>query len=228
MTTALPSTLRKIAQSKRHYGPTATAYWLGSRIIEKLLRLEASELLYLDVVDLPSSIEIDSEFTFRFLTLSEVTRFSQNPSNNLAKDFVARTESRHDLCLAALHREQLASYSWYAMNSIEGLDHIGVPMSYPTNVAYMYNAFTHPEYRGRRLYGAGIALALRKLTQQGVTNLITTINCSNFASLRSCRRLGFSNLGRIWTLGRGARRLALTPRAARQRDISFGKNSRTL
>jgi hypothetical protein len=222
---AISSPFRHIAQTNRHHGIAATARWLGSRIAEKLLCLEVSELLYLDVGTLPSSIQIDPEFSFRFLTPSEVARFVQDPKHDLTEDFVSRAASGHDLCLAALHGERLASYSWYARNFIEGQHHVGVPMTYPADVAYMYNAFTNPEYRGRRLFSMGIALALKELAEHGVAKLITTINSSNFASLQSCRRLGFSSVGRVLTIGRGTRRFARTPPAARQLGIDFGDRS---
>ncbi|HTQ38047.1 MAG TPA: GNAT family N-acetyltransferase [Pirellulales bacterium] len=228
MITANSSALQRLVQTGRYYGPSASARWLGLRIAEKLLRVEVSQLLYLDAIKLPPSIDTDPEFTFRFLEPAEVAHFVQDQSHNLVNDFIARSASRNDLCLAILHGDRLVSYSWYARNSIEGQHHVGVPMSYPANTIYMYNAFTHPDYRGRRLYGMGIALALKELSQQGVTKLITSVNSYNFASLRSCRRMGFEDLGRIWTLGRGARRLALTPLAARRIGISFGCQTQLL
>ena len=94
-------------------------------------------------------------------------------------------------------------------------------MSYPAEFAYMYNAFTHPAYRGRRLFGTGVTIAAKELAEKGVTKLITNVNSSNFASLQSCRRMGFIPLGQIWAFGRGPKRFAKTPRAARRLGISF-------
>jgi hypothetical protein len=223
MTTAISSPIRNLSQTRRNHGACATIRWISSRLAEKILRLEVSELLWLDVAALPPSIEIDPEFTFRFLSASEIARFASDPIHNLAHDFVDRAACRNDLCLAAFHGDRLASYSWYARNSVDGQDHVGVPMSYPTDVVYMFNAYTHPEYRGRGLFCLGVAIAAKELAEQGVTKVITTINSTNFASLRSCHRLGFVSLGRIWTVGRGTRRLARTPSAAKRLNISFAR-----
>ena len=45
-------------------------------------------------------------------------------------------------------------------------------MSLPTDFAYMYNAFTHPECRGRRLFSTGVALASKTLAGQGVSKVV--------------------------------------------------------
>jgi RimJ/RimL family protein N-acetyltransferase len=94
-------------------------------------------------------------------------------------------------------------------------------MSLPANAAYMYKAFTHPDYRGRRLYGVGMALALKALAERGITKLVTTVHTNNFASLSSCRRLGYQRIGRFWTLGRGHRRWAIKPRTVQRLGICF-------
>jgi ribosomal protein S18 acetylase RimI-like enzyme len=138
------------------------------------------------------------------------------------KDFIDRATRRGDLCFGVFHSEQLVSYSWYARNFIEAEDHVGVSMSFPSDTCYMFNAFTDPEFRGRQLFSLGVALASKELASAGVAKMITTVNRSNFASLRSCRRLGFAVLGKIWTVGRGTRRIALTPSAAGDLGIRFG------
>jgi hypothetical protein len=233
MATAVQSKLHRLEQTRRRYGAKATLHYLLARSCEKLLKLEVSKLIVLNAADLPPAIPLDPEFTFRFLTPGEVAQFAVDPRNQLDPAFADRASGNFDFCFAALHHAQptenesktnkcqLASYSWYALNSIEGRHHVGVPMSLPADMAYMYNAFTQPEFRGRRLYGAGIALALKALAERGITRLVTSINTSNFSSLASCRRLGFRELGRLYTFGRGEHRRAMIPRAAKQLGIKF-------
>jgi hypothetical protein len=223
MSTGASMPLANLMETRRTYGTTAALRWLSSRLSEKLLRLEVSELLWLDVLSLSPHTELGPEFSFRFLSPDEITCFASDPQYCLAPDFVQRAFDRHDRCLAALHGDQLASYSWYACNSIGGQDHVGVSMSYPAELAYMYNAFTHPAYRGRRLFGIGVKIAAKELAAKGVTKLITTVNSSNFASLQSCRRMGFNSLGQIWAFGHGPKRFAKTPHAARQMGINFAR-----
>jgi ribosomal protein S18 acetylase RimI-like enzyme len=193
--------------------------------MEKLLRIEANELFWLEVSSLPTSISTDSDFTYRFLRPEEVAKIAMDPANQLAVEFADRAFSGRDLCFVASHGDRVASYSWYAPGSIEGRHHVGVAMSYPNDVAYMYNAFTHPDHRGRGLYGHGVALAAKALQDRGVQRLITSVNRSNFASLRSCRRMGFKSLGQMWTFGHGQRRWAIVPSAAKNLGIQFGRTA---
>jgi len=225
MGAAISTPLRHLIETRRNYGAAAAARWLSSRFAEKLLCFEISELFSLDVATLPPYVEIDPDFSFRLLSHSEIVQLAEDPSYCLAAEFVDRATFRQDLCVAAFRGERLASYSWYTRDFVEGQDHLGVPMSLPTDFAYMYNAFTHPECRGRRLFSTGVALASKTLAGQGVSKVVTTVNSSNFASLRSCRRLGFISLGQMWTLGRGERRIARTPAAARKLGIRFGSLS---
>jgi hypothetical protein len=226
MTSASTSTFQRAGTIRQRHGFRAAAQWLTSRSMETALHVELSQMLRLRLESLPPFSGFDPEIAFRFLTPAEVNRFAQDPRNQLAAEFPARAQSGHDVCLAALRGDRLASYSWYAFRSIEGRHHVGVSMSYSANTAYMYNAFTRPEYRGRRLYGIGITLALRELAERGVTQLITTVNCANFASLQSCRRIGFENIGRLCTFGGGPKRRAIVPRTAKRLGISFGRRAR--
>lgn len=225
MTAISSSPLRHINETRRHYGLSAAASWASSRFFEKALQIEVNKMLWLDLTALPSFVEFDPAFSFRFLSSSEIESYGQDPANEIASDFLQRALSQQNQCLAAFHGERLASYSWYARNSVDGKDHLGVSMSFPTDVVYMYNAFTHPDFRGRRLFSAGVALAAKELAAQGATKMIASVNSTNFASLRSCKRLGFRELGRIWTLGSGDHRLARTPSAAKRLGIQFGDSA---
>ncbi len=214
---------------RRHHGTAAALQWLAARSLEKTIQLEVSELSWLDENQRSNSAashpRLSSEFACRFLTSVEIASFGIDPANDLSVDFASRPTAGLDYCFGIVNRERLASYSWYALRSIEGEHHVGVPMSFPANTAYMYKAFTHPDYRGKALYGIGVTKALHALASRGVTRLVTSINRVNFASRAGCHRIGFKSLGNLWTLGTGARRIAWTPRAARQLGIQFGSRA---
>ena len=172
---------KPLADSRYRYGIGATLKTLASRTARKLLRFEVSEMVWLDAERLPAVIEAPSDFTFRFLTVDEIANLTDDFEYELAPEFVSRAANGMDLCFAALDRdERVAHYGWYALGSIEGKHHMGVPMSFPDDVAYMYNAFTHPDFRGRRLHGTAMALALRKLADRGITKLLSTIEWTNY------------------------------------------------
>ena len=163
----------------------------------------------------------ESNLSCRFLTPAEIASFCADPANDLPASFASRSTAGLDYCFGIVDGERLASYSWYALRSIEGEHHVGVPLSFPASAAYMYKAFTHPDYRGKNLYAIGVMKAFDALAARGITSLFASVNRANFASLKACHRMGFESLGNVWTLGASNDRIALTPRAARERGIEF-------
>ncbi len=215
----------RIARTHRHHGVRATIQRVTSRLATRLLCLEVVETVWLEVADLPSSLVPDPQFECRFLTPADVARFAEDSANELEPEFVHRAEVGRDRCFAVLDGGRLAAYGWYALGSIEPEHNFGVGMSYPDDVAYMYKGLTLPDYRGRRLHGIGMALALRELAASGVARLISTVEWTNWGSLQSCQRLGYRRLGRLWTCRYGKSRLFLAPRLARQRGVRFGRDA---
>ena len=51
--------------------------------------------------------------------------------------------------------------------------------------------------------------------------VLATVEWTNWASLKSCYRLGYVDLGPLVALGRGGWRIVLPPKSARQRGIRF-------
>ena len=224
----MSKTLDRLSNVRRHYGTAAALHWLTQRSLEKTVQLQVNNLSCLDQKQGTAAAYfsgLNSEFVCRFLTPVEIAAFGMDPTNDLAVDFASRMSAGLDYCFGIVDRQRLAAYSWYALRSIEGVHHVGVPMSFPANMAYMYNAFTHPDYRGKALYGIGVSRALEALASWGITRLVTSINRVNFASLGGCRKIGFKSLGNLWTLGTGTRRIAWTPRAARELGIQFGSHA---
>src|SRR5690606_1757131 len=63
---------------------------------------------------------------------------------------------------------------------------------------YMYKGYTLPEYRGRRLHGLGMARAMRAYVEEGKHGLVSYVDVMNEASLKSCRRMGYRELGLLF------------------------------
>jgi len=98
-------------------------------------------------------------------------------------------------------------------------------MAFPPDVAYMYKGLTHADFRGPRLHALSMGLALQDLAQYGVTKLVSLLESTNWASRRSCARLGYVDLGLRLSLGWVRCRYLRVPRAAQQLGIRFGKHA---
>lgn len=202
--------LQILNQTRRQYGWAAAFRLLVDRLGARLLQRHVMEVVWLDLQRAEACSPVEG-FEFRFLTADEVRAFSQDPRLDLNLNMVAEVERGDSLCFAALDHENLAAYGWYAMHRAQPRHCFGVGLELPDDVAYMFKGFTHPTYRGRRLHAAAMALALTELGHRGVRGLISTVEWTNEASLRSCDRLGYERLGRIAQSGPPDRRRVSIP-----------------
>ncbi len=220
------STLRHLAGIRRQYGTAAAVRWVADRLGRRLLGALSVRVVWLDADWLPGWIQPDPDVDFRFLTPEEVRCFEDDPDYELEASMAGQIERGSNLCFGVLSGGTLAAYGWYALGGVDGANASGVAMSFPSDVACMYKGFTHPNFRGRRLHALAMSLALRGLAEYGVTKLVSLVESVNWASLRSCARLGYVDLGRRISLGWGRIRLVWVPEAAQQLGVRFGKHAR--
>lgn len=211
------SRLRKASETYDHLGLSGVMSTGLNRVLVKGAKLSLVHLLTLEVDEMTVRT-VDSGFQRRFLTADEVRRYAADPINGLSPDFADRIESGFDMCFAAVHGDRLANYGWYAFGTVEPEHAAGVCLGLPTNVAYVYKVFTHPDFRGRRLNGASLGEAAAVLGTQGVDVILAIIYWSNEASLRSFQRLGFRRRGLLVVGPGGPLRI---PEAVRRLGVSF-------
>jgi RimJ/RimL family protein N-acetyltransferase len=216
---------RQFSKAKADHGRRAAWEWIADRLGVRLINLGVSELVWLSLDKIQLAGDPPAGFEFRFLTPSDIAGFL-SPTNELDERHVTRAERGHDLCFAALSGDRLAGFGWYALGSIEGEHCDGVNLSFPDDVSYMYKGFTHPDFRGQRLHGYAMRLALEALAaERGIEHLVSTVSWTNWPSLKSCDRLGYERLGRIVTYGWDPLSIELYPRAAKARGVRFGRDA---
>ena len=59
----------------------------------------------------------------------------------------------------------------------------------------------------------------------GITKLVSIVSWTNLASLKSCWRLGYINVGNMVTIGSKNRAIGFYPAAAKERGVRFGRNA---
>jgi len=207
----------------KQHGMLAMLRWIVDRLGSRLAGLSVNHVVWLDVENVSDSLQPDPEFTFRFITADEVRAYANDPTYQLHPSMADRLAGDGGLCFGALAGGRLAAFGWYALGSVDPKDSLNTPVSLPPGVAYMYHGFTHPDFRGRRLHGLVMGLALRALAERGVHHLVSLVGWTNWASLRSCFRLGYKTLGPLVSLGRGRCRLSFFPRAAKRLGLVFGQ-----
>ena len=194
---------------------------LANRIGRRLLKLKIVHVVWLDVGDVAVSAASYPDFTFRFLSAGEVASFADDPDYDLEPEMADRAADGRNSCFAALDGDRLAAYGWYARDWIEPEHCDGFGLQMPPDVAYMYKGFTHPDYRGKRLHGAVMGFALRDFAADGVQSLISTVDWTNDASLKSCARLGYRRLGLLARARALGRAWWHASRKARERGVEI-------
>ncbi|MFO1095844.1 MAG: GNAT family N-acetyltransferase [Planctomycetaceae bacterium] len=186
------STLRT---EQTRFGWRSLARLIADRVGGRLCGLSVSHVVWLDVDEVVVTAASLPKYTFRFLTPEEVFQFAADPAHDLDGTMAQRAADGRNSCFAALDGDRLAAYGWYARHWIEPEHCDGFGLKMPPSVAYMYKGFTHPDYRGQRLHGAVMGLALRAFEAEGVRALISTVEWTNDASMKSCARLGYRRIG---------------------------------
>jgi hypothetical protein len=222
MFAATAHAVRRWSEVKTTSGRRAAWQWAIDRIGSRLANLTVSEVVALERTEVKLPGPPPAGYDFRFLTAEEIARYSADVTCELADEHVARARAGSDLCFAAISGDRLAAYGWYALHCVEARHCDGIAISYPADMAYMYKGFTHPDFRGQRLHGYIMGLALAALHQErGIERLVSTVSWLNEPSLKSCDRLGYRRQGRMIALGWFGRKTGLYPSAARRLGVQF-------
>ncbi len=217
-----PAIFHRLAAFRERFGVMGAIYKFIDVILHKL-GASVYAVVWLDVSSLADQAPPDEAFTFRFLTAEEVAAYAQDAIYYLEPALADRVRAGRELCFAALSGDRLAAFGCYVLDANHPEQAAGVAMSYPPGVAYMSYGLTHPDFRGARLHGVGMALALRELAKRDITKLVSLVSWTNWASLKSCYRLGYINLGNMFVVGGRKRAVGIYPRAAKQLGVRFGR-----
>jgi hypothetical protein len=144
----------------------------------------------------PSYIELDEKYEGRFLSPEELLEHSLRPEYNLPAEFVNQALAKGDECYAILDGKLLASYGWYSNGQTIVSDELD--LIYNKDYIYMYNGYTHKNYRGQRLHAIGMTRALDHYLKAGKKGIVSYVEESNHRSLQSVYRMGYVDFGKVY------------------------------
>ena len=134
----------------------------------------------------------------RFADAAELQRLAQDEANQMPPDFLRVALARGDRCYALFDGPLLAAYGWYTDQAAPLDEHF--MLHFDAGWTYMYKGYTLPAWRGKRLHAVGMCRALRALTDEGKSGLISCVASNNFASLHSVTRMGYRIFGQACLL----------------------------
>ncbi|HHL71866.1 MAG TPA: GNAT family N-acetyltransferase [Bacteroidetes bacterium] len=196
--------IQRLKYSFKIAGATGIFVTLGYALANKVAYLKILRGMTLETshIAMPFSA-VPADYQARMLPAEKMQPWSERPEYNLSQSFLELAGSKGDRCLAIFHGEQLAAYGWYSDQPTRFSKRYH--LTFDNRWMYMYRGYTHPDFRGQRLHAHGMAEAARQFTDAGYLGLISYVEANNFASLRSCQRLGYRTFGSIYVFELGQR-----------------------
>ena len=188
--------LNEIVQEFKRWGAIKTLQDLGLRGLNRLAAARILKGVAIETVD-PEYLKLDKPYRGDFLSEAVLTEVVRNrPEYEMSERFIRQAFAKGDECYGFLDGSVLAAYGWYS-NRPTAIDAPGLVLHFDERYVYMYKGFTHIEYRGQRLHAVAMARALDTYLARGYRGLVSYVEWNNFASLRSCYRIGYTDFGNI-------------------------------
>ena len=196
----LTSAVKRVRENAATFGTAAALHDVQLLAINRVVPVQILKGMtcVLDDVD-PRMFEAPGLQT-RFATREELLRATEDPevAAEMDQTFVQEALAKGDECFGIFDRDRLVSFGWYSNQPTAiGRDLV---LHFDPSWVYMYKGYTLKEYRGKRLHGVGMSLALRAYTGRGSRGLISYVKSNNFQSLRSIHRMGYRLFGDVYAV----------------------------
>jgi hypothetical protein len=191
----LSHAFRHVVENARSYGPSAALHDLRQRAVNRVVPFQILRGMTAVLPDVKAALFDPGHFTARFARPLEILACAQ-ADHGMSLEFAEEALARGDECFALFDGGRVASYGWYSRQPTHISD--GLVLHFDPDWVYMYKGYTDPAYRGQRLHGIGMSLALRSYTERRARGLISYVKSNNFQSLRSIERMGYRIFGDIY------------------------------
>jgi len=220
--------LNVVRDNIRRYGLTAGVHDLTKKAVNRLVpfRVLKTMELTMDGLD-PSYLDLPQGFEGGFADLATLLAWAADPANDLDADFAreasvgagssAAANGGGDRCYAITRDGALASYGWYSRRPTMITEELR--LHFDARYVYMYKGYTLPEHRGKRLHAIGMARALEAYAKEGTAGIVSYVESNNFASLKSCYRMGYRDLGAIVVTTVGGRTFSYESSGCKARGL---------
>jgi acetyltransferase (GNAT) family protein len=213
---------------RERHGVKSAFYKTLDVVLQKVFRTSVHTVVWLEHGSVEELAATDPRFVFRFITADEIEKFAEDPSYYLSPTLADAVRRGDELCFAALAGDRLAAFGCYTLGFVKPEQAAGAAIAFPSDVAYMSFGLTHPDFRGCRLHGLHMGLALQELAKRGITKLVSIVSWTNLASLKSCQRLGYTTVGNMVTIGGRKHAIGFYPRAAKRLGVLFGRKAKRI
>lgn len=209
----------------RNFGLPRTLADVAIRAANRVILLKVIKGIRIETVD-PAFLKCDEKYRGMFLDETMLRQFAADPKNELGHDFLREALAKGDECYGFLAGTTLAAYGWYSTKPTD-VDMLGLSLQFSDQYVYMYKGFTAEDHRGQRLHAIGMTRALEAYLARGYRGIVSCVEWNNFASLRSCYRMGYRPFGNIAIAGHGKHYVLHHDRRCRDYDFRLAPTERS-
>lgn len=134
-------------------------------------------------------IKSEKEILIKVATEADVKMMRKEIGRLRVNQFLKRMKE-NKVCIIALIKDKIVYYRWISFER-KNL----VPLQ--DKEAYLFDAYTLPEYRRLGIHTAGSAECLRIAKEKGYERVIVSVSFWNYPAQKTLRRLGFKEAGRV-------------------------------
>lgn len=192
---------RATAAYVRHLGAPHAAARAGYVLANQAIRLSVFDCLSMGPGEAERGLLSHGKpYECRFLEPDEAAGLAAGLGAEPAAT-AREAADRGDVCFGVLDSGRLANMAWFSPRPTPLVGDLVVRFEPPA--WYMYGAWTPPEYRGRRLHAVGLIGGALSLFDQGVPELVTVYERTNYRTIVSTMRMGWTRRGRLHRIGAG-------------------------
>lgn len=173
------------------------------KLTRKFASLDTSRLL---ILSKPTATE-NSDLNIRFVDVNQYRCLATQSHNNLEMELAGRLQSGYDRCLVASRDGRVIGHAWFAVDSIEaehnhsGDPSSGVALTFPEDVAFLYNLNVQWTTRPDEIVKHLLSFAWNALSVHSVRRILTSVDCFDQVKLQQFDSAGFRQLGLVYRFG---------------------------
>ena len=187
--------LRRVVGTARSFGITLALHDLPLRAINRTIQFYILKGMALVPETINPALVEPGRFRAGFARREELLA-SALAEYDMTPQFVEEALAQGDECFTLHDGDRLAGFSWFSRRPTLVLDGLVIHL-HPGGIC-SYKGFTHPDYRGERVFGIVLSLALQSYTARGWRGTLGFVRTNNFRSRRSVDRAGWRPVGRLF------------------------------
>jgi GNAT superfamily N-acetyltransferase len=189
---------------------------IAYKAIRRVVLVDITCFMLLDVDGLQS---VESNLEIRiFDRFEDIARYLVNVPEQVSTVWCELLSQPKTYVCLAISEDAIAGQLWWRGDFVPPeCNHNGpvatqLPLTLPTDTAFVFDVFVQPSFRGMRLYAAMLSHVKQTIqADASIEKFLITVDYSNRPAIRAAVRIGFVEVGHSMLIGLGAWSVAHYP-----------------